>query len=85
MTLGVGKTSSFSTAHKSHVANSKIQYTPWTAEIVKKYNKLPLTRAFLLMHKTQIQGTSREGAQQNLQVKVLIVSLSFVHEFFAGL
>ena len=71
MTLASGeKTKSSSTISRSQGKNSKSQDTSWVEDLIKKYNKLPLTRALLLMHTTQIQDTSKETAQQNLQVRL---------------
>ena len=71
MTLASGeKTKSSSTISRSQVKNSKSHDTSWVQDLIKRYNKLPLTRALLLMHTTQIQDTSKETAQQNLQVRL---------------
>ena len=71
MIINLDKTKSSSTISRSELKNIKpTQDTSWTADIVKRYNKLPLTRAFLLMHKTQTEETTKETEQRNLQVRV---------------
>jgi hypothetical protein len=71
ISLNPEKEKSSPALRQSQAKNSKSQDTSWAVDImVKRYNKLPITRALLLMHTTQIQESTSETAQRNLKVSL---------------
>lgn len=69
MTLISEKTRDSTQISKSNVKSSKSQGTSWTDDMARRYKKMPLTRALLLMHTTLVQDTKNENLGKNLQVK----------------